>query len=317
MKKKGNRSKKHHYLPIHYQKGFQNDFGKIFVYDKNAERIIRNVNPRTFFAENELNTIDFGGKKHDFIEEKIYNFIDNHSAEQFQKIRASNWAQEDSISAFDRIGFGWTLCNLFWRIPSSEANLLRLRNQESFDNIETESFSFQNNFHSGLEEDFSKYLRSKDDLRPISKLIYALHSFNNGEVKNIASRWNIFHLLENDRLVTGDNPFARKRENLVYGDLLGEFIFPISGNKLIVITNEPPSFIDEVLLLYINLMILHQSERFICMADAENLKKVVGIYNDFRKEGIHHNIRNFLFEHLAEISKFNSIEEYSRNRNGI
>jgi len=41
-----NRSKKHHYLPRYYLKGFTDEVGKFFVYDKAEDRVFQ-TNPAT------------------------------------------------------------------------------------------------------------------------------------------------------------------------------------------------------------------------------------------------------------------------------
>lgn len=303
-----NRPKRHHYLPIHYQKGFADSSKKLYIYDKVADRIITNADPKAFFAQNDLNTIRINGEPNDFIEATVFDRLDDHSATQFQKIRATNWTEPDAISAFDRIGFAWTLCNLFWRIPKSDDHLKSLLDQ----GIEPEPTESETNTkkNEAMKSKMIEFAGKHKDLQKLYKLSYPLHSFYAGEVKNIAHHWYVLHLLHGNTVITGDNPFARKREVLQAGNLLGEFIFPISKDKLLFITSERPKFIETHLVLYLNLQILHQSERFICGDNRQLIEMTSGIYKDFVKAGIHDNIRQNLFDRLAEINQFESIVHF-------
>ena len=49
-------SKRHHYLPRYYLKGFTNSDNRFFVYDKEEERIFVS-SPGAAFFENNLNTV--------------------------------------------------------------------------------------------------------------------------------------------------------------------------------------------------------------------------------------------------------------------
>jgi hypothetical protein len=84
-----NPSKKHHYLPRHYLKGFTGADGTFFVYDKQADKIF-SATPNNSFFENDLNTITFpGGERSDFLE-NAYSYLENGCWQSFDRIRSSD-----------------------------------------------------------------------------------------------------------------------------------------------------------------------------------------------------------------------------------
>ena len=69
-------SKRHHYLPRHYLRGFTNSEGIYFVYDKEEKNIFVGSPDNTFF-ENNLNIATFPkGDSSDFLED-MYTEIEN------------------------------------------------------------------------------------------------------------------------------------------------------------------------------------------------------------------------------------------------
>jgi hypothetical protein len=154
------------------------------------------------------------------------------------------------------------------------------------------------------------FLKIDKNVQKLLKLFYPLTSVESGELLFIGLKWKVFYLFNSSSLITGDNPFARKLDGIDNNGLLGEFIFPISKDKLLLITEEEPKFVESFFALYLNLTILFQSERFICCDNKEYLDKLILIYKDFQKENLCADIKNLLFDRLKYISSFNSKEDF-------
>lgn len=107
-------SKKHHYLPRYYLKGFTNAGGSFFVYDKNADKIFE-TNPDASFFQNNLNTVEFpNGETSNFLE-TMYTEIENQSWNSLDNIRNSTYTA--STPLFDRMNLFLFLLFLHWRLP--------------------------------------------------------------------------------------------------------------------------------------------------------------------------------------------------------
>ena len=85
------RSKKHHYLPSYYLKGFTDNRNFFFIYDKKRDKILPNaLTPDTFFFENNLNTVILmDGSYSDFLED-FYTQIEEITRDSLNIIRTSN-----------------------------------------------------------------------------------------------------------------------------------------------------------------------------------------------------------------------------------
>src|SRR5689334_7113829 len=95
-------SERHHYLPQFYMKGFTNDVGKLWVYDKATNSVCNEPKaPRQIFYEWKGNTIDLGNEQFDFIE-KSFSETDSQVAKYFLEIRNS---EIDSIEDLAHVAY--------------------------------------------------------------------------------------------------------------------------------------------------------------------------------------------------------------------
>ena len=80
-------SSRHHYIPIFFLKGFTNDRGEFFVFDKQRDMLLNKpFRPKSYFYEQNRNTLNIEGEETDFIE-KIYSKIDTLCASTFNKLQ--------------------------------------------------------------------------------------------------------------------------------------------------------------------------------------------------------------------------------------
>ena len=115
---KNNQSKKHHYLPRKYLRGFVNGQDCFFVYDKQNDKILpQPLSPDATFFENNLNTTIFpDGKTSDFLE-NLYTEFENQSWGPLDTIRNSN--NKTPIQLLDKMHLFLFLLFLHWRLPSN------------------------------------------------------------------------------------------------------------------------------------------------------------------------------------------------------
>lgn len=99
---KNNPSKKHHFLPRHYLRGFVNSEDCFFIYDKQNDNILpKPLTPDAVFFENNLNTVTFPeGESSDFLE-NLYTEIENQSWATLDNIR--NSSSKTPIQLFDKM----------------------------------------------------------------------------------------------------------------------------------------------------------------------------------------------------------------------
>jgi Protein of unknown function (DUF4238) len=105
----------HHYLSQHYLKGFTDEQGAFFVYDKKADKVLPPTNPRSTFFEKHLNTVTFpNGDVSDFLE-KLYSAFEGQVWSSFDTIRASTHSTK--IDPRDLRNLFLFLLIQHWRLP--------------------------------------------------------------------------------------------------------------------------------------------------------------------------------------------------------
>jgi hypothetical protein len=115
---KGKVSKRHHYLPQFYLKGFTNKAGTFAVYDKSKNILKRGeYSPKTHFFEEGRNTVLVNGEEDDFIERTLYQKIDNDLAPIFEKINKADGNFLNVENIFHLKSF---IAFLYWRIPAND-----------------------------------------------------------------------------------------------------------------------------------------------------------------------------------------------------
>lgn len=287
-------SKKHHYIPQFYLRGFTNDNNTYFVFDKEKEEI-RETKPKNSFFENGRNTSIIGNEKSVFLED-IYSHFDSKTAPELKKI------QEATLENFNlepetlhRIKMFIT--QLYWRIPE---------NDEMFDKIiDTLSFS-ETGFdiknkdgNSVVTKELEEQLKSEDLFRKMYRFFIPLMSHNETYKTTDFENWRVY-FRGNKYQLTGDNPLIIE-DFKDFSSLNKELIFPLSSDKIFIHTkrtkpyNLPPNFMIEL-----DMMIIQQATRFVCCSNKFYLNYLVKNLYSFSKN---HNIQNQMKESLFNTFK--------------
>lgn len=126
-------SKRHHYLPIFYLKGFTNSEGTFHVYDKITNKILEMQKPDSKYFEKHLNNYKFDGEIKFTLEEPYFTPQDTRIAPLFARIRHSNFDPDSltSVEKFELIAF---LMSLYWRLPNTNAKAVELMKKEGVSN---------------------------------------------------------------------------------------------------------------------------------------------------------------------------------------
>jgi Protein of unknown function (DUF4238) len=277
MEKK--KSKKHHYLPRKYLRGFTNSKGSFFVYDKLADKI-HPTSPDDAFFENNLNTVKFSdGSTSDFLEDSYTDF-ENRSWSSLDKF--INSTPKTSFSKLDLARPYLFILNLHWRLPA---------NIHYVESLSKEFLQGENNF------DYLKVRSKTGGIVPVDviKRIKDSLAFNKSTKLAIPlapfikdKNWS--RNLENWRFVysgdkevwfmVGDKPIITRGDSDQDPiNCLKEFVFPVSG-KVILVNSQthnskmlPPQFT-----LQFNLAIMERAQRFVACQRKDLLDGVISLY---------------------------------------
>lgn len=272
-------SKKHHYLPRYYLKGFTNSAGTFFVYDKEADNIFE-TNPDDFFFENNLNTIVLpDGTKSDFIEQ-AHTELEGKSWDSLDNIR--NSSLKKPVPLIDKMNLFLFLLFLHWRLPRNYIHLIDLSNQMFSDGSDFDYFDIVDVHGNQASEEFLTKLKKSEMWRKSSQLVVPFaRLFNNNEWFDDIVNWR-FCYTENKEswFIIGDNPIVTSgEEDHDPMRCLKSFIFPLSGNILLISFDEiqleslPPEFIVQL-----GASIIHRSNRFAACQNLSFLEALIEYY---------------------------------------
>jgi Protein of unknown function (DUF4238) len=306
-------SKKHHYLPVFYLNGFTNSNGKLFVYNKLSDTILKECTPSSIFFEKDLNNFKHEGKIVLSLEDDFFMRHDSKASTFLYNYLINNThIYSEDTSAEYKFELTWFIVNLFWRIPNSNKYFEELIIKNGIHNKYFQIINSKTNLPAPketLEKIQSDILNKKDNIK-IFKRIFPFISADSEEILRIMEISKDFTMSGEYKLITGDNPFISNCTSPSLDNILGEFFFPFSHNRLLIAAEKVPAFINMHLLMNINLTILHQSERFVCSHDINNLKYVIKFYKIYKEENMLHNIAQGTFELLKELSLHNTLEDY-------
>lgn len=275
-------SRRHHYIPVSYLNGFGDKSNQFFVYDKKADRIWK-TNSRAAFFEKDRNMAinNANGEKDDWLE-RLYSEIDGRGAALVKEIissKASEWALDSLQKKFE---FGLFLTYLFWRVPAQDAQSADLLDSVGF---ETGYFDLlEKTSGKPVAQDIKKMILADESMRKAYRLVLPLIPFFIDSTYASISKWK-FYYQDPGFNITGDNPIIQK-EDKHYENILDEFVFPVSSNRLLVSSESipakdlPPEFTVDF-----NAAIIHKAERFVCCKDEGFLKVVLEYYDTQKRFG--------------------------------
>lgn len=222
-------SKKHHYLPEFYLKGFVNNSGQFSVFDYQKGHIKKGeYSPSTHFFERDRNSIEFEGHKSDFPEQN-YSEKDNWFSSLFKVIQAS--AGIPKLDTTQMLTLQDFVSNIFWRIPKND----KMFNAEFQSNpLFTQAFKFRNKATGEeVNNGITEKIKSSDAFRTAfrvtaSDLTFMAHNSDDLNNWSISYGGGDFHLCS-------DNPLILRDENAK--DIFKtEFIFPLTKSHLLIRT---------------------------------------------------------------------------------
>lgn len=289
-----NISKRHHYIPQFYLRGFTNENKTYFIFDKKKEEI-RETIPKNSFYQNKRNTSIIGNEKSVLLED-LYSYFDSVTAPELRKIQEStleNFSLEPEI--LHRIKMFIT--QIYWRIPENDEELDKVIDKLSFSET---GFDIKNKKgKSVVTKELEEQLKNEDIFRKMYRIFIPLMSHNEKYKTTDYENWRVY-FRGNKNQLTGDNPLII--ENFKdFSSLNKELLFPLSSNKIFIHTKRPkPKNLSSKFILEMDMMIIQQATRFVCCSDRFYLNYLIENLYSFSK---HHDIEDKMKESL-----FNNFE---------
>lgn len=301
-------SKKHHYLPVFYLKGFADENQQLFVYDKVRNEILEGQNPNSKFYENHLNNFRDKGKVLISLEERMFTPGDTRVSPLFSRFRI---IKNYEFSAIEKVELLHFLSQLYWRSPETHEKYIELIKKEGFSN---KYFKVSKDGKQLEDEEIPEIvdkLLNDSESQKIFKHIIPLTNGSIEESKKLFDKWKVIDLTNDQaKLITGDNPFLINNTDFRIDNVFEEMIFPLCKNKVLILSDKSPDFFDSIALANINILILHQSKRFIASENRNHLESVIENYNYFKSLNLLDQMQTGTFGIIHLQSQFKNYNDY-------
>jgi len=275
-------SKRHHYLPQFYIKGFVGNDGKVAVFNKDLGKIENlRKSPKQIFFEWNRNTFEIKGNKSDFIE-KLHTFGENKFAPTYKKLTEN--IEDINLTGYDVFQLMLFIATIYRRIPEQNQSAIEyvknltqknsfigLKNNETGEDAPNELFERMKNEPFFTES--SKIIRSMEDYLKVNR------------VKN-AKNWKLsyppvdcvqLHLLSDNPLII-ENTSEKKILDSIS-------IFPLS--KGITVYHSGDKELKQILAentVCVDILSFIQAEKLVCGPDSDYLEIISELAKNYNTE---------------------------------
>lgn len=260
-------SRRHHYIPEYFIKGFISPNTKLWVYDKVTDSILPNTkSPKSIFFDWNKNTITIDKIETDFPEEFIYKYIDNTLSTILKNVQANSYDSSDYnyeiIDCIRSMAFF-----TFYRSPATK-NII-----ESY--INNNKLKYVEFLRNRINDSRKVSDRSWDAL--LKHLLPFIHSSLVDKKENEDMLYYQIVDCPNSKFILSDCPILFEDDS--YQSLLSNsIIFPLTSNRLYLGLRHKKYTFNLDVFVRINLLLAVQSNRYFSSSDKEFLTKIVTAY---------------------------------------
>ncbi len=246
-------SRKHHFLPKFYLKGFTNEIGQFNIYDCKNNKVKKKGKyffPSSHFYEIDSNTIAGEDDQDDFIE-KLYEKLDNITAKKLEQINRGSYKNRFNIDEMDMPYLNNFASHIFWRNPNNVSTLKNYIDKYSLSQLGLKIIDKDGNHDYTLSEKFKNEPQFHKAYKLYNAMIDSIRGFN------CRTPYHIFERPDNLPSILSDTPliFESTDNFKVYKD---DYILPLSRNRIFVKRNLQNKF-DHQLHFLIDLISVKQS----------------------------------------------------------
>lgn len=296
-----NRSRKHHYLPRYYLKGFTNTDGGFFVYDKHTDKIFPS-SPDAAFFENDLNTMILPKTGSSDFLEKLYADTESGFWEILDKMRNSKPNQ--LIELLDKMHLFLFLLILHWRLPGNMEYIEKLSEEILPDGEGIFDYMILKSKSGGRAPgDITNKFRNNPEFKKITKLIAPFAPFYKDKIwaQKIVEAWRFLYTGDGqDWYIVGDRPIISDGKN-DHDPIacLSEFTFPISGKILLVNYGNPKKKdIPREFIIDYNIAVIERANRFVACQNKDFLERLLKRHKAYVNFGKNDEIIKEMFKSL-------------------
>lgn len=288
-------SRRHHYLPQFYLKGFSNQEGKFAVFDK-KRKVLKNgyYSPKSHFFEKDRNTFTIEGEETDFLE-NLYSDYDNRLSDLFEKFQRDD-EESDILNPYNIQELKLFIAMMFWRVPESDQLVDTFFESFSFDEL---GIKLEDQDGNSAPDSVKQKMFEDPNFRQACRfLILPLNTFQITLQDSDINNWKYYYTESDFHHLCGDQPivFKNPKSLFIFED---DLFLPLTKNKFLVYTKKekvkelPPEFA-----LLRDILIFGQSRKYVCSSSRDYLKVVSNLYYNRYANNDLHKLRKEVFSYL-------------------
>jgi hypothetical protein len=298
-----NPSKRHHYLPRHYLRGFTDGTGTFFVYDKQTGKIFH-TSPDAAFFENDLNTLTLPDGTTSDLLEALYTDVENGVWSSLDRIR--NSTPDAPIDLWYKMDLFLFLSFLHWRLPSNIAFAEELSQRSFAPDSDLSFFKLESTDGSPIAQETIDTIKASPWWKKAARTIAPFAPFYSGGWGRQLASWRLIYPTDDSRwYIVGDNPIVTDgRSDHDPMACLNDFVFPVSGRILLISRGEHMSgMLPAELPIQYGSAIIERARRFVACHDRSFLEAMLSDHELYVRFGKTDRIIPDLFEMLGRAGK--------------
>lgn len=264
-------SKRHHYLPEFFIKGFIAPSKQLWVYDKIADKILPfPKSPKSIFFEWNKNNITIDGNEIDILEKYHYKYIDDIISNQFrliQNVPINEIEQQDFVNYITLMA-----AITFYRTPATE----EWTNQLTQMNLRKK---LPKNIEELIKKIYTLPLGRKDRKKIIDCFAPFLNFFLTD--KDLMKGEGHYKVVEspNSCFVLSDNPILYENSPKDFNDLTNSLIFPLTAKRVYYGLNNNHYTFNIDIINRLNILLTIQAKQYFASPDKLFLEQLVKAFS--------------------------------------
>lgn len=285
-------TKRHHYIPKFFIKGFSGEDGLLAVFNKENGKLDNlRKSPKQIFFEWNRNTFNINGEENDFLE-KLYQFGESKFSKTYRSIIERE--EEKELSLYELFHLMYFISEIHWRVPNQDKEFINYIKQLTPEKLSLKFGKIENGKTS--QENFENFINEPALIESI-KIIRAMENFESIKKDEILKKWKLYYTPQNNPQLNllSDNPVII-RDYTNSNILNNELIFPLSKGKTIYLTNgkalneiPPENKIDVDVLAFI------QSYKIVCGPNSKYLEDISELAKFYNTEQRIHDLKEKVF----------------------
>lgn len=265
-----NISKRHHYIPQFFLKGFTDTKGELSIFDLKTNRFWKNkASTKQVFFEDSRNLFEINGETTDLVEQ-LYQRLDGDYSQIHKKILASNSSTHQNLSSKELRYLIVFIGLIYWRVPVHDSEVrtcIQSLTKKELNILVTD-------FLTGDEASPKEYSQLMTEAIFIEsyRMIKPILDYIKVGTEIDIEDWCLFYANSDAHHITSDNPVI-VRDKTNSNIFMNDIIFRVS--KETILCNAVRRDIKEIppdIIINIDLLIILQSEKFIAGPNQEYIQ---------------------------------------------